>query len=258
MMTFNKHKQLFAVLAAGLAVASAQAAPLTYFGQDLNAGLAVPVNSLSVASRNEFIAKLLPGSQSEGFESFATGTAASRSLFGGAATLTGAGRIEAQKCDPVDPTDCPGRFNTTGSPIPPNGTSPDGKWWETAGDFKISFNNGPVSAFGFFGTDFADFGGQLTLDLMIGTTIAETLRVNAGTQGDPNGSLLFFGFTDSVRGYDSIVFHVGQGASQDILGFDDVLIGALPTSNVPEPTTLALVSMSLLAGAAVRRRNKQV
>lgn len=148
-----------------------------------------------------------------------------------------------------------GRFNTTpGVNL--------GHWWESTGDFTIAFDD-PVSAFGLFITDSADFAGSLRI-LLDGVELDPLLVANEGNPtGD--GSLLFFGFADSQKVYREITFDITQTTATlddyDVFGFDDLVIGAaLDDGNgggtAPEPGSLALVGASLFGLALARRRRR--
>ncbi len=220
-----------------------------YYGLDQYPDIVMP-NSTS--ARSDFLSRLVLGVGSEGFESMSQGdphlpaTTLPLSFPGSTgnitATLSGDGYVE-------NVTGW-GAFNTT-----PGGSN----WWETAtGKFDISFSK-PISAFGFYGTDICDLSGTclVTLTLTDINNVASTLKIPAtGTQ---DGSLLFYGFVDTLKTYKSIVFGNASPAG-DLFGFDDMVIGDLgqlqpPTPPVlPLPGTLALVSLSLLAVALVRRR----
>jgi hypothetical protein len=259
-------------LLAAIAMGSASATPAIFFDEDPGAGGMVPPNSKSVAERDLFAGMLAPNSaNSEGFEAYTRNASQLSNLWGlGAnATLTPAaqntGKIEWITSDPNNPGGITGRFNTT----PGNSAR---NWWQASGTFTVQFGQA-VSAFGFFGTDISDFLGTLALDLLGADGSVTTLTVKSGGQNgtpprtepevpppltDTNGSLLFYGVTDSAKQYTGVRFVITQvPGSTDIMGFDDMIIGALPVSggNLPEPTSFALAGLALLgAGYASRRK----
>jgi hypothetical protein len=236
-----------ALLAA--ATQAATAAPTTYFG--LNAAPAGLVSGAPLEARTQFLAGLAPSVTNQGFEGFAVGTnpgfdGLNLSFAGSAgsiqATVFGDGSVANVTAD--------GRFNTT-----PGGT----KWWETAGNFEITFSTA-IAAFGFYATDVGDFAGRLELELTDTAGATSTLMIGDFT-GGASGSLLFFGFIDTAASYTALNFRL-TGAGLDFFGFDDMVIGdpgqiggpTPPPPGVPEPGTLALVGLSLGALAWSRRR----
>lgn len=238
------HRALTALLVAAAAFA-AQATPTVFFGKN-----PLPFDSVSGAplvARNNFLAELVAGVGSEGFEgkTFGDGAPLGLSFPGSAssvitATLTGDGQVENRPGI--------GTFNTT-----PGG----GNWWETtSGSFDIGFST-PVAAFGFYGTDIGDGGGQVVLTLTDINNIVTTMQIDSTGTGD--GSLIFYGFIDTLKTYKSISFG-NTSSGGDAFGFDDMVIGDLgqlaspPGPSLPLPGTLALLSLSLVALALVRRR----
>jgi hypothetical protein len=260
MKTSMQIKLGLAATAALAAVGSALAAPITYFGNnaaDQAANGTIPLGSAAVASRVQFLTAL--GSKAD--ESFSTATLAT--AFGNTAVIsqeTGAtGKIESVKIDSQG--NFPGRFNTTPDPV--TGQVGDGKWWNTSTSFTVQVRNATINAFGFFGTDFGDFDGNLKFDLFLGSAKVRTDVLIPGDGGKQNGSLMFYGYTDDQQSFDKIVFKIAQSSIdpdlQDFIGFDDVVIGKLRTADpgVPEPTTVALVALSLgLLAASSRRKGK--
>jgi hypothetical protein len=222
---------------------AAQAAPTVFFGEDPYPDVALTQSPLA---RSNFLARLVAGVGSEGFESKSFGDVGPLALtFPGSAgnitaTLNGDGQVENRLGV--------GTFNTT-----PGGSN----WWETSnGSFDVTFSK-PIAAFGFYGTDIGDGGGQVTLTLTDINDVSSVLSINsAGTQ---DGTQIFYGFVDTLKQYKSIVFG-NTSAGGDLFGFDDMVIGDLgqlaspPGPSLPLPGTLALVSLSLLAVALVRRR----
>lgn len=260
MKTLQSIKLVIAASFVLAAFGSAHGAPTVYFGNnaaDQAANGSVPATSAAVAERVRFLASL--GSFAS--ESFTTATAAT--ILGGTAVLSQAvgasGKIEANKFGPAG--EFPGRFNTTPNPV--TGVVGDGKWWNTGSAFAVTLNSSVVNSFGFFGTDFGDFGGALRFDLFMGNTMVRSDVLIPGDGGRQNGSLMFYGYTDDQMNFDKIVFKITQASPnpglQDFIGFDDIVLGKLsgPASGVPEPTSLALVALSLgLLGASARRSKR--
>lgn len=222
---------------------AAQAAPVTFFGEGINNSgdpAQAPFTNAD-AARASFFSNLV-GVGTETFESYASGTNSPLGVsFGAAGTATLNGGSVDSGNNGV------GRYPKSGS-----------KYWDAGSDnFSISFS-APIAAFGFYGMDVGDFGGQLTLTL---TDINDNISVlvvpnTIGSSGSTTGSNLYFGFYDLGNTYKSIVFGNNSGGA-DFFGFDDFSIGSLEqvVPTIPEPGTWAMMIIGFgLAGAAIRRR----
>ena len=158
-----------AVLAGlGLLAAGSAQAFSTYFGEDINnAGGNVPLSAIpnSTAAQSSFLASLT-GVGVNDFESQATGAVQPLTLNFPAslsATLSGGGgSVQAVT---------PGTTNGVGRYSIPSATS--SKFWEVqagaGGNFTVTFNQ-DIAAFGFFGIDIGDYGGQLSLQFLDATS----------------------------------------------------------------------------------------
>lgn len=88
----------------------------------------------------------------------------------------------------------------------------------------------PVSAFGFYGTDFGEGsteGLNITMYEVGGVTYTRTFTVRDGSPKLPSGSVLFFGFTDQERQYERVDIRAVDGAgaqSSEYFGFDSFII----------------------------------
>jgi hypothetical protein len=200
------------------------------------------------AAEASFLSNLV-GVGTENFESFTAGTVQPVGLtFPGAGTATLSGGDGSIASVAPGTTNGFGRYATSGT-----------KYWEVAAgggnNFVVEFDD-PVAAFGFFGVDIGDFGGQLELELSNGVTETLTVPNSEGSSGSTGGSVLFFGAiaTNSAHDFTSASFltTTGQG---DAFAFDDFTVGSREQVQVPEPATLALVGIGLAGvGIAARRR----
>ncbi len=241
---------LGAVVALGVFAGTQQAnAYQIFFGEDLNNSASTPLASFPNAAAAEagFLSNLV-GVGTEDFEGFATGTGAPLNLSfpgAGTATLSG-GNGEVATVTPGT-TNGFGRYGVSGS-----------NYWEVeaggTNNFSISFSQ-PIAAFGFFGIDIGDFGGQLRLELSNGGTTILDVPNTSGSFGSTDGSVLFFGAIaeNASEQFASVAFltTTGQG---DVFGFDDFTIGSQEQVVMPEPATLALLGAGLAGIGLARRR----
>ena len=191
----------------------AQAAPVTFFGEDLGVSELIRLTSHpnADAARNSFLSHLF-GVGTENFESYDNNTNLPLGIgFPGAgtATIVGNGKVFTIPSG----TNGAGRYPISGS-----------NYLDPGAPFTINFS-APVAAFGFYGVDIGDGGGQLQLSLTLlggGTTL---LTIPHRVSG-PGGSVLYYGFYDLANQYTSITF-ANLLNPNDYFGFDDMTIGSL-------------------------------
>ena len=245
------------VASLGIAASPAQAIQI-FFGEDLNSSAVFPLPSFPNASsaESDFLSNLV-GTETEDLEGFADGTGTPLNLtFPGStgnitATLSGGGgQIESI---PAGQTNGVGRY----------GTSPNNFFEVAAGganNFQVEFNT-PVAAFGFFGVDIGDFGGQLTLELSNGTTQMFTVPNTSGSGGSTDGSVLFYGLIadNSSETFTTASFLTTTGGG-DVFAFDDFTVADIgqvdPDPNpIPEPSSI--IAFLILGGLGLAMKYKE-
>lgn len=214
-----------------LASASAYSAPLVFFGEDEGLGETIALSSTPNAdtARNAFLAALSGQNvATEDFESHPYTTSFNPGTlnvdFGALGTATlNQGYVTN---DPYA-----GRYATSGT-----------QFWETSSaSFTITFSS-EVIGFGFYGIDIGDFLGTVTLTLSNGSAFTVPHSID-----NPGGSVLYWGLVDTDNPFTSVTFG-NTNAGADWFGFDDFTIAtAGPGNKVPEPATLALLGLGLVA-----------
>jgi hypothetical protein len=162
---------------------------------------------------------------------------------------------------PMNPDNESGRFAVT---VPVGGE----QYFSTNFDslaFTITFSE-PVSAFGFFGTDFGDFNGQTELVIngdALNPIVMPHPRTSPPTmdsdgniiENELNASLLFYGLVGLDGMTISSVAFRNQGGIYDRFGFDNLVVAQV--SDVPEPASMTLLFSGLLVGGLVQRRRSR-
>jgi hypothetical protein len=225
--------------------AGVSSAAYTFFGEDLGLGEGTPLPSHPNAdtARNNFIGSLT-GVGTETFESYANGTGAPLVItFPGAGTATLNGNGSVANVTPGT-TNGVGRYAISGA-----------QYWESSDVFSIDFS-APVAAFGFYGIDIGDFGGQLTLTLALQGGGTTNLTV-PNTINGAGGGVLYYGYIDTDHLFTGVTF--GNTASgYDYFGFDDMTIGSYGQVGpiVPIPGAVWLLGSGLLGLAGFRKKRK--
>lgn len=200
-----------------------------FFGEDLGLGEQTRRISRpnSDSTRNSFFSNLedegLVNVGTEDFERFPNQATAPLDLIfanAGDATLQGSASISYIPTG----TNQVGRYPISGN-----------QYLEIDKPFSINFSK-PVVAFGFYGTDIGDFGGQLILGLTLNDGSTTSVSIPHTLNGT-GGAILYFGLIS--RYSDVFVTQVAFGntaADFDLFGFDDLTIATLPQIKPPPPS----------------------
>lgn len=254
-MNLKRLVNQIAVVGAAAVISGAASGYVVFAGEDLNnsAFVRLAATPNATAASNNFLANLI-GVGTETFEGFAAGTGTPLALnFPGAGTATLSGGNGVIVSVAAGLTNNAGRYPISGT-----------NFLEVAagggGNFTVTFDNpGGVAAFGFWGIDIGDFGGQVTLGLANGLATILNVGNTVGAGGSTDGSVLFYGFIaqNAAELFTSISFNTTTGGG-DVFAFDDMTIGSLQQVRlVPEPGSLALVGLALVVATGVARLRRR-
>lgn len=256
-----------AALSPLLALSTANAGLVTYFGQDLQtarnangAGTPVVIAHPNSDVANQAFLSRLTGVQTESFEGVALNTPVASvvtNLGGSSTTFTGQGRIvnnnspNAPSGSPSTPTQLDnGRFAISGT-----------QFLATQDDFTVNFTS-PQAAFGFYATDIGDVRGTLTIQFLNGSSsiVGFPVPPMGGISGPrANGSVLFFGLVGDTTAdlFSSVRFNLST-TENDVFGFDDLTVGNLgQVITTPEPTSMIPAALAGLFGIGYFRYGRR-
>lgn len=117
------------------------------------------------------------------------------------------------------------------------------QYWDASDTFTLTFSQA-VTGFGFYGTDFNDYGGEISLTLSNGYTTNLNLGTLAG------GSVFYWGVVSDTA-FTSVTFSNSNGGA-DGFGLDNITIAV--AAPVPEPSSWAMLGAGLALMTLTARR----
>jgi len=227
--------------------AYASAMPITFTGEDLNAGPgSAHPNSAAAAASFDASAAAIGNVSTITFEGAPVGAFSTLSVAPGV-TISGADYTGSEQTIQNSPSYAPvpslGGFNTT----------PGGSEYVNMIGGTLTFDFAtPTQFFGAYLSGVQTYFFQDTVTFSDGTT--QTIDVpGAGTTGS-TGALDFVGFTDAGKSISSVTINASNSFGADEIGVDDVQYQSSSTSPVPEPSSLTLMFSGIAAfGVGCRR-----
>lgn len=128
-------------------------------------------------------------------------------------------------------------------------------------DVTLGANQPDQDAVGFYLTDYGDFGDSVTLELFLDGASLGTQQILGSSTAD--GSVAFFGVYSSSK-FDQFRINFnrsddckgGDDFECDLVGLDSLIVGLQNRTgpNIPEPGTLALIGLGLVAARRLSAR----